>query len=254
MASIYMYHAVGEEAAIADADPHYAVSCDQFRSHIKLIENSEPVATQLLKYGQVTKHSITFDDGHLSNYSNALPILIDADIRAEFYVNSSVVGQKNLATWPQLAEMAQAGMTIQSHGHRHVYMSDLSNKEIENELATSKSMIEDHIGQEVTVFAPPGGRFDDRVVDIAKALGYQCLAVSRPGTCANSKQFIVPRFAVFSSTSAATIFAWQSPFSRATASQVIKYKTTGALKRMMGNDRYDLFRKNVLRLQPQVVK
>ncbi|MFT6733287.1 MAG: peptidoglycan/xylan/chitin deacetylase (PgdA/CDA1 family) [Polaribacter sp.] len=258
MATIFMYHAVGNEKQIQDSDPHYAVSERQFCEHISIIKSSVALAKQLLATKDVTTESITtdsnkvtescitFDDGHLSNYLVAFPLLKNKNLTAEFYVNTSMVGKDNFMTWEQLKEMNNEGMSIQSHGHTHGYFSDMNEEEITHELKISKSMIESNLGNKVVVFAPPGGRTDKRVSRIAKSLGYLCVANSRPGLIPFFKSFEIPRFAILKHTNKEKIIDWQSRWSIATIKEVIRYYVFRIAKYFLGNQRYDKIRLKLL--------
>lgn len=246
MTSIFMFHAVGDPIDIDGSDPHYAVSCEQFTKQILKIGQSVPLADQLAQDGKITTNCITFDDGHLSNFSKAFPILVKHKLSAEFYVNTAFVGDKNYMSWEQLREMQNAGMSIQSHGHHHEYFSDMSESQIESELIQSKKSIEENLGIKVTVFAPPGGRFDNRVVKIAKKLGYQCIATSIPGCVNNGRNFTLPRFAIIHTTNENTVANWCHRFSRDTLKQSLRYSVFSVAKKVLGNKNYERLRGKVL--------
>lgn len=246
MTSIYMYHAVGDEAQIKGADPHYAVTAKQFDEQVEAIAESVPLAYQVQNNSKITSHCITFDDGHISNYIVAFPILKKYGLTAEFYVNSATVGTDCYMSWEQLIEMDQAGMSIQSHGHTHSYFSDMSDKQIESELQTSKRMIEQNLSNRVTVFAPPGGRIDKRVVKIAKHIGYKCIATSRPGLVSGNALFSLPRFAIIKTTTTARVKAWKNSMSRETLKEVIRFNVFRSAKLVLGNQRYEKMRARLL--------
>ncbi|TQV88881.1 polysaccharide deacetylase family protein [Aliikangiella coralliicola] len=246
MSSIYMYHAVGNETQISGADPFYAVTESNFREQVRLIGDSLPIATQIADKGYISQHCITFDDGHLSNYSVAFPILKEQGLKAEFYVNSAFIGQPDYMTWQQLREMLEAGMTIQSHGHTHPYFSDLSSELIESELDSSKKMIEDKLGEAVVVFAPPGGRYDKRVVSIAEQLGYRCIADSSPGICQANHGFTVPRFPILANTSNSLVNDYKNKYSIPVLKQTAKYYSFAVAKKVLGNKIYDNIRSKLL--------
>ncbi|MBQ3971791.1 MAG: polysaccharide deacetylase family protein, partial [Selenomonadaceae bacterium] len=63
---------------------------------------------------------ITFDDGYEDNYRNAYPILRKYDFKATIFVISSFLGTKeHYFTWDQAREMAENGISIQSHTVDH---------------------------------------------------------------------------------------------------------------------------------------
>ena len=245
MKAVYMYHAIGSDSDITGADPHYAVSREDFIRHLDVIAPSRTLVGTF-ESQTLDSHILTFDDGHLSNYSIALPLILEKNFIAEFYINTSVIGKSMFIDWQQAREMVEAGMSLQSHAHTHRYMSDLADSEIRDELDRSKKMIEDKLGREVSVFAPPGGRFDARVDSIAMDLGYKTLAVSKPGHMKNATQKLVPRYAVLQSTSVSQIENLRNSYSSAALKQVAKYHIMGVGKRILGNKVYDVLRERLL--------
>ena len=76
-------------------------------------------------------------------------------------------------TWPMIAEMHRAGITIGSHTRRHVSLPAESTDTVVAELQESKRAIESHIGAPVVHFAYPGGQFTPRDVDALERTGYR---------------------------------------------------------------------------------
>jgi peptidoglycan/xylan/chitin deacetylase (PgdA/CDA1 family) len=245
MRAIYMYHAIGSGAELAHADPHYAVPLARFKEHLAQIGRSVALAEQLAA-GRIEAPCVTFDDGHFTNYANAFPALLEAGLGAEFYINPAMVGQPGFVTWAQLGEMAAQRMSIQSHAQHHVMLSDLDDRALRRELAESKQTIEDRLGRPVVVLAPPGGRYDRRTIDLALSLGYQRLAVSRPGLWRRFAAPTVPRFPVYADTPPAAIAAWQRPTSRATLRALLRYRLTRLGQQALGNRRYEQLRNHLV--------
>ena len=242
-----MYHAVGDSQQTQGADPHYSVSSSIFSNHLSLIKNSISIEQQYTNSKSIYTNAITFDDGHVSNYEIAFPLLLENNMTADFYVNSSTIGTKNHMSWPQLTEMVSAGMSIQSHGHEHVYISDLDDVNIKMQLELSKNILEDKLGKSVFVFAPAGGRYDERVVRIGKELGYKLFSSSIPGIVSKTEQFILPRFAITSTTSNRKIVNWQSRYSLDSIFEVSKYHMLKNAKKLLGNKSYEKVRALLLR-------
>ena len=246
MQPVFMYHGIGAGAELDNADRQYTVSIASFKRHLSAIDRSVPPTYQILKAGSITSPSITFDDGHISHFTNALPALMESDKQAEFYVNTAVVGRPGFVTWSQLGEMAAAGMSIQSHGHHHLFFADLGLETLHSELERSKKMIEDALGKPVVVFAPPGGRYNQRVIDVALALGYQRLAVSRPGLWNVFGDITIPRFPIYAQTSVQTVASYHRPLSKDTLVAVARYGLVKSGQNLLGNERYDRLRNAVL--------
>lgn len=246
MKPVYMYHGVGSDAELDDADRHYAVTTASFRRHLLKIERSIALARQVLEIGSINAPSITFDDGHITHFTNAFPALVDAGMEAEFYVNTAVIGQPGFVTWEQLQEMTDAGMSIQSHGHHHLFFADLDLETLHQQLDRSKKAIEDRLGKPVVVLAPPGGRYNQRVLDVAKAIGYQRLAVSRPGLWHRFDQITIPRFPIYAHTSEQTVQSYLSHWNKDTILAIARYQIVKSSQAMLGNQRYDRLRNAVL--------
>ena len=122
---------------------------------------------------------LTFDDGRAADYEVALPLLLAAGVRAEFFITTAKVGRAGYLTWSRIEEMHRAGMSFQSHSHDHVVLPALSARLLRNEIRTSKRLIEDFLGRGVDFLAAPHGLVDRRVVDAAQEAGYQAVCASR---------------------------------------------------------------------------
>ncbi len=246
MQPVYMYHGVGDDAEIGGADRAYAVSRARFEAHLRAIGRSIALARQLTQDRVISAPAITFDDGHITNFTNAFPALVEAGMTAEFYVNTANVGRQGFVDWVQLGEMARAGMSIQSHGDHHVFFADLDPAQLRAELERSKKAIEDRLGREVAVLAPPGGRYDHRTIKTAKILGYRALAVSRPGLWKRLDQETVPRFPVYTHTSAQTVASYRSAWSTDTLRAGLRYRAARLGQKMLGNGGYDALRERMV--------
>jgi len=122
---------------------------------------------------------LTFDDGRASDYESAFPLLLDAGARAEFFVNTATIGQPGYLDWSRMREMQKAGMSFQSHGHHHVAMIALADRQIEWQLVASKARLEDGLGTRVDFVAVPYGLASRRIVDLALRVGYRGVCTSR---------------------------------------------------------------------------
>jgi peptidoglycan/xylan/chitin deacetylase (PgdA/CDA1 family) len=116
--------------------------------------------------------AITFDDGRVSDYETALPLLLENGLTATFFVNTSKIGSLGYLNWSQVRNMQKHGMSFQSHSHDHVYLTRLSRPALEDQLRRSRRALQDALGRRIDLLAPPFGRFNDRVVDAAHLTGY----------------------------------------------------------------------------------
>jgi len=170
----------------------YVVDIEQFRRQMAYLADQQIHVVTLKDKGQFCSRGpssvdyeylpliITFDDGHITNYTNALPILKEFGFSAYFFITTDWIGQPYYMTEAMIKELNDAGMIIGSHGKTHKFLSDLTKEEINNELTISKARLETIIQSEVTDLSAPGGRIDARVTKLAFAAGYSRLFHSEP--------------------------------------------------------------------------
>jgi len=134
---------------------------------------------------------ITFDDGFDNNYFNAWPVLRRDNLPAAIFAAASLVGRsvetRNGAELPmlnyqELKEMSQSGLiTIGAHGFSHKKLANLSDKELEFELARGRSELAEKLGAEIDFLAFPFGSFNKQVESVAGKY-YQLAFSTNPGT------------------------------------------------------------------------
>lgn len=123
---------------------------------------------------------LTFDDGGLDNYEVAFPLLQRYGFTATFFVITKTVGAQGQMGWDQLREMAEAGMSIQSHSVSHPDLTGVSAERLRSELADSRAAITEAIGEPGYVLSYPAGSYNERVKEAAQAAGYvMALATDR---------------------------------------------------------------------------
>jgi peptidoglycan/xylan/chitin deacetylase (PgdA/CDA1 family) len=130
---------------------------------------------------------LTFDDGDLSMYAIAYPLLKEYGIKATFFLIANFVGDIGYMNWPQIKEMSEyrdeAGnklFTIGSHGTSHRYLGDLDQDAVTKELADSKAAIEKNTGEPADILALPfgSGAGKQEIIEMAKSIGYKAIRTS----------------------------------------------------------------------------
>lgn len=187
--SILLYHEVTDfpERAkkIREIDPSYSLPTKQFEEQMAWIsrgQNTKVVTADGLfceTQDNSKKIALTFDDGLIGNYLYAFNILEKYGFKATFFVTVRFISKLvRFMNWEQIADLHQNGHLIQSHTMTHPMLGVCDERQITYELETSKKTIEDKLGAPVRYLSLPFGSFDERVVKIAKATGYQAIFTS----------------------------------------------------------------------------
>ncbi len=130
---------------------------------------------------------ITFDDGDLSMYGIAYPLLREYDIKATFFIITGSVGEVGYMNWEQIRDIAaytntsgERIFTMGSHGINHVAMGEVDRDTLIQELSQSKQILEEKIGLKVDIFALPYGSGAGRkdIEALAAGFGYKALRTS----------------------------------------------------------------------------
>ncbi|MCX6754327.1 MAG: polysaccharide deacetylase family protein [Candidatus Nomurabacteria bacterium] len=115
---------------------------------------------------------ITFDDGLLSQYENAIPVLKEYNFVATFFIYTGVVSHRNFINWEQLAQVINNGNEIGSHTIIHYNLTKIDSSTLDNELTGSKKKLEDKLGISVKTFAYPDYAENETVRTAVDKAGY----------------------------------------------------------------------------------
>ena len=121
---------------------------------------------------------VTFDDGFVGNYLFAFDILERYGFKATFFITVDDISKDRYMSWDQLGALHKNGHSIQSHTMTHPMLGECGEKRITYELEASKKMIEDKIGAPVKYLSLPYGSSDERVITIAKQIGFKAIFTS----------------------------------------------------------------------------
>ena len=198
---VLMYHSIqGRDDAGSVCD--YEIKEEDFENQMRfLVENgySSLLFNDFIMSKKIPSKGvvITFDDGHLSNYTIAFPMLLKFGFRAEFFITPKQITNTNRMKVHHLREMIEKGMAIGSHGLTHAYLDDLDDMEAKKELQQSKENLSNMLGRSVDSFSAPGGRFRMKHVQYAINYGYHVFCTSRPGLIGPQTSLLkVPRMPV----------------------------------------------------------
>ena len=244
---VFSYGSLGRSATM------YHVSERVFRSHLDVIQAAGvsslgEAALRACLDGAGTRDGpgcvLTFDDGWRGAVECAAPILAERGITAFFFVVSGFIGRRFFADQEGLRRLDPSLFTIGSHGVTHRMLSSLASQEIFAELSDSRRRLEDLLGRAVRCLSIPGGAVDRRVLEIAGAVGYDCVFTSTLGInpTALGRRGIA-RIGARQSTDAATLRRWL-------AGDLRRERARAALlavpKRLLGMRRYLKVRRALL--------
>jgi peptidoglycan/xylan/chitin deacetylase (PgdA/CDA1 family) len=175
-------HHVGPAPATASADARvWYISKEKLESILAYIKDNDyhtlfaSEAVAYIKEGQLPEKAVvlTFDDGAEDFYTHAWPLLKQYDIKATVNVMTGVRGKDWLSA-DHIQEMhADGSVEFQSHTRYHAYLTRISEAEAREELAASKAYLEELTGNPVTVIAYPFGLYNNRIIALAKEVGYE---------------------------------------------------------------------------------
>lgn len=118
--------------------------------------------------------SFIFDDGLLSQYQNALPIIKAAGMNAGFYIITTepTSGDSGYMNWAQIKDLNTKGYEVGGHTRTHPMLTTLTPAQLTNEVSGSFS---DLVAQGITpkTFVYPYGDENPTVEAAVKAAGYQ---------------------------------------------------------------------------------
>jgi peptidoglycan/xylan/chitin deacetylase (PgdA/CDA1 family) len=135
--------------------------------------------------------AISFDDGYQDNYERAFPLLQARNYPATIFLVSMAIGKTSfwregtladspMLTWEQVREMRQAGIEFGSHTLSHADLTRLDLKTVEFELRQSKTDIENHLGEPVTLFSYPFSQLNQEIKRLAAQAGYRAACTYQP--------------------------------------------------------------------------
>jgi len=144
---------------------------------------------------------LTFDDGYQDFITTAMPTLQKYGFTATVFVLAGRLGGENewsrpgpnkpLLTAAQVREIAGAGMEIGSHGLMHVSLLKTDDAQLRSETVRSREVLEELLGHPVPGFCYPYGYLDNRVVEAARAAGYDYACAVKTGP--QIGRFAIPR-------------------------------------------------------------
>ncbi|MFC2091806.1 polysaccharide deacetylase family protein [Elusimicrobiota bacterium] len=119
---------------------------------------------------------LTFDDGpHPGITEKIIEVLKEHDVPATFFLVGIMMRR-----YPYLVKkIHENGFEIGNHTYSDIRLTTLTTEDIKKALDSVNDLLEAIIGKKTIFFRPPGGRYDDKVLDIAHEMGFYTVLWTR---------------------------------------------------------------------------
>lgn len=130
----------------------------------------------------------TFDDGGVSFYTKAAPILEKYGFKGVFFISTKYIGTPGFLDKEQVVALAARGHIVGSHSHTHPEIfTKLSKEEIREEWRKSYDILKDILGEKDLLMSIPNGYASNSIMQEAIKCGFTDIYTSQPTT--NTKLF-----------------------------------------------------------------
>ena len=225
-----LYHEVKE----GGGDYCYVIDSEEFKRHVEMFAQLR-AASCFNVWPEVT-----FDDGHLSDFELALPVLLSHGLSARFFITVGWTGKRpGYMGWRELRSLHQCGQSIGAHGWSHTLLTSCSQEDLDRELSGARLELEDKLGTQVDTMSLPGGRYDQRVLAACRRAGYSRIYTSLPRTEPAPFGLMVGRLNVRTDMKLEWIRSALRPGSRVLLALERQYRLKAAAKRLLGDSIYE---------------
>ncbi|MBU3111036.1 polysaccharide deacetylase family protein [Clostridium lacusfryxellense] len=115
---------------------------------------------------------ITFDDGYVSNYTLAYPILKANKQKATVFMIAAYIDtNKRFLTSKQIKAMDANGIRIENHTNKHEKLATLTYANQLTTITKTKQVLEKLLGRKVNYIAYPYGSYNSNTIKAAKVAG-----------------------------------------------------------------------------------
>ncbi|MFG3435735.1 polysaccharide deacetylase family protein [Nonomuraea sp. NPDC047897] len=111
--------------------------------------------------------ALTFDDGPGKHTPALLDVLRKEKVKATFFLMG-----KHVEEFPDIARRTAAeGHAVGNHTYGHPSLTSSNDREVLDEIRLAQTIIEETVDRRVTMFRPPYGHTDERVLRLAGEQG-----------------------------------------------------------------------------------
>ncbi len=197
---VLMYHVIGEPAGEVTY-PDLYLSVADFQDQVDWLDENGYTAVTLVQvqdawYDGATLPKkpivLSFDDGYLGQYLDAMPILEKKGWAGQ--LNLKAEGSDLSTT--EVKKMVKAGWEIASHTINHPDLTTLDAASLEEEVAGSKKQMEKELGVKIVNFCYPAGQYNDTVIAAVEDAGYRGATTVNPGLARKDMPFELDRIRI----------------------------------------------------------
>jgi peptidoglycan/xylan/chitin deacetylase (PgdA/CDA1 family) len=216
-ASILLYHRFGPVAkdAMTVRTVTFRAQLDYLKQRGYPIIPLRTLVSSLLGQGPAPPPRavvITADDGHVSVFTEMLPIVREYQVPVTLFIYPSAISNASYAmTWGQLAELHRTGLfDIQSHTFWHPNFNTEKRRLsptayrsfVTMQLVKPRTVLREKLGVDADLLAWPFGIYDDDLIAMARELGYAAgFTLERRLVTPHERIMALPRFLVLDSAS-----------------------------------------------------
>ena len=195
-----MYHRFEENKY-----PSTNIKISDFKKQLEIIQknnikfiNPKDFKKELINNKKQRKILLTIDDGFLSFYNNAWPILKKNKIPFILFVSTREVGSFNYMNWNQIKEIAKEDFVeIGNHSHTHEYLVNENDETIKADIKKSIKIFKTKLGKNSVFFSYPFGEYSINFKNIIISLGFKYAFGQHSGVIDETKNFYeLPRFPI----------------------------------------------------------
>lgn len=213
-ASVLVFHGVTPD----EPEDGVTISPTRFRAILRMLRARYDVLAMSELVERLERRSgfsgrevvITFDDGYLNNFEHAVPLLLEHELPACFFLTAGYIGTRDrfwwdeakgvapaMMEWTHAREVASLGFELGSHTWSHPDLGSEPIAAAAHELRDSRERIEHETGATVRHFAYPyGGRDNIRPewIEAVRDAGYRsCSAAFNGHVAAHTDRYFIPR-------------------------------------------------------------
>ncbi|MGK2932750.1 MAG: polysaccharide deacetylase family protein [Solirubrobacterales bacterium] len=194
---ILMYHVIGDVADGASLPALY-LSADDFQEQVNWLDRHGYTAVTLIQVQDAWFEGATlpekpvvlsFDDGYLGQYTEAMPILEERGWAGQ--LNLKAEGSDLSTT--MVRKMMDAGWEVAAHTINHLDLTTLSGAQLEDEISGSRRLLQKELDSDIPNFCYPAGKYDNEVVKAVEAAGFRGATTVDPGMAERSEPFELKR-------------------------------------------------------------